>query len=86
MAADAGLAAKVEALRVPILAAACARADAADPTQRRLAQARIAETEVARCRSMAAALYVALEADGHVAGDVPDGIAPPDPAASPIDG
>ena len=81
MAADAGLKAEVEVLRVAILAAGRAPADE-DPTLRHLAlaaldQARIAEHAVARWRSAAAALYAALEAHGHVEGQVPDVSAPP---------
>ena len=73
MAADAGLKAEVEALRVSILAGACAQADTAGPTLRNLAlaaldQARIAETEVARCRATAADLLAALEASEHADG------------------
>ena len=73
MAADAGLKAEVEALRVAILAAARAQADAPDPTLRQLAlaaldQARIAESAVARWRSANAALFAALEACGYAEG------------------
>ena len=91
MAADAGLKAEVEALRVAILAAGRAQADAADPTLQQLAlaafdRARIAEAEIAQWRSANAALFAALEARGYVEGQVPEGGAPPEPAAGPIDG
>ena len=91
MAADAGLKAEVEALRVAILAAGCAQADAADPTLQQLAlaaldRARTVEAELARWRSTNAALFAALEARGYVAGDVPEGSVPPAPASGPIDG
>ena len=90
MAADAGLKAEVEVLRVAILAAAHPPADE-DPTLRHLAlaaldQARIAEHAVAQWRSSAAALYAALEARGHVDGEPPEGIAPPSQADGSIDG
>ena len=85
-AADAGLKAEVEALRVAILAAGRAQADA-DPTLRQLAlaafdRARIAESAVAQWRSANAALFAALEARGYVAGDVPEGSVPPAPGAN----
>ena len=91
MAADDGLKAEVEALRVAILAAARAPADAADPTLRQLAlaafdQARIVEAELARLRSTNAALFAALEARGRVPGQEPEGHAPPPPAGGPVDG
>ena len=88
--ADAELKAKVEALRVTILAAGRAQASD-DPTLQQFAlaafdRARIVEAELARWRSTNAALLAALEAGGHVEGDVPDGIAPPAPDESPIGG
>ena len=91
MAADAGLKAEVEALRVAILAAGLAPADTADPTLQQLAlaaldQARIVEAELARWRSTNAALFAALEARGHVEGQPAEGSAPPTPAGGPIDG
>ena len=91
IAADAGLKEEVEALRVAILAAGLAQADAADPTLRQLAlaaldQARIVEAELARWRSTNAALFAALEAGGHVEGPPAEGSAPSAPASGPIDG
>ena len=70
MAADAGLKAEVEALRVSILAAGHVPATF-DPTLRQLAlaafdRARIAESAVAQWRDSVAALHAALEARGHV--------------------
>ena len=75
-----GLKEDVEALRVSILAAGRVLTHA-DPTLRHLAlaaldQARIAETEFARWRAAAAVLYAALEARGHLEGQVPEGSAP----------
>ena len=90
MAADAGLKEEIEVLRVSILAVARPPTNE-DPTLRQLAlaaldHARIAEAEIARWRSTTAALYSALEARGHVEGDVPAGNAPPSPASGPVDG
>ena len=90
MAADAGLKAEVEALRVATLATGCAPANE-DSTLRQLApaafdQAQIAENAVAQWRVSVAALYAALEAGGHVEGEVPEGSAPPAPTTAPIDG
>ena len=94
MAADAGLKAEVEALRVAILAAAHAPASddpTSNPTLHQLVlaafdQARIVEAELARWRSTNAALFAALEAGGHVEGQPAEGSAPPAPAGGPIDG
>ena len=91
MAADAGLKAEVESLRLAILAAGRAQADTADPTLRQLAlaafdRARIAEDAAAEWRTADAALFAALEARGYMEGDVPKWNAPPAPAGGPIDG
>ena len=91
IAADAGLKEEVEALRVAILAAGLAQADAADPTLQQLAlaaldQARIVEAELARWRSTNAALFAALEAGGHVDGQPAEGSAPPVLTTAPVDG
>ena len=91
MAADTGLKAEVEALRVAILATGRAQSDAADPTLHQLAlaalnRARIAEAEIAQWRSANAALFAALEARGYVEGQVPEGHAPSCQADAPVDG
>jgi len=74
--------------RGAILTAGRARASG-DPALRQLApeavdRARIAENAVGRWRVSVAALYAALEARGHVEGDVPEAGAPPAPASEPI--
>ena len=91
MAADAGLKEEVEALRVAILAAGRAQADAADPFLRKLAlaasdRARIAESAVAGWRASVAAHFAALEAGRRVDGQAPDASPPPAPTSGPING
>ena len=91
MAAGAGLKAEVEALRIAILAAGRAQADAADPTLQQLApaafdRAQIAENAVAQWRDSVRALYAALEASGHVEGQPPEGSAPATRVVGPVEG
>lgn len=91
MAADADLKEEVDAMRVSILAAGRAQADAADPTLQRLAlaafdRARIADDAIAQWRDSVTDLYEVLEARGHVKGHAPEGGAPPAAAGGPIDG
>ena len=75
---------EVEARRVAILAAVCARASG-DPSCQTLAlaalnQARISETELARWRDSVASLYASLEAGEHEDGEAPERSTPPTPA------
>ena len=74
MAANAGLTAEVEALRVVILAAGREPADAADPTLWQLALAAFKQSRIAQ------------DAVARAAEDVPEGSAPPGPDAGQIDG